>query len=129
MHYTTEHQIPSSYIHYTDSFATVQISFDNIKQNEIDNIPTWIHLVNTHEAESSTHQININGSHPFVVAILHYVIIAVPSYTKLTYIHIHHAENPLIDSTIHKLVNAVRQHTNGENITVHIDSSRSQLYL
>ncbi len=129
MYYTIAYQIPSAYLRHNDSFITVQFSLDNIKQHEIDKIPTWLHAVNKHEDVKSTHQININGSHPFITAILHHVIAAVPTYTKLSYIHIHHAENPLIDSTIHKLVQAVRQHPNGENITVHIDSSRAQLYL
>jgi len=129
MYYTIAYQIPSAYLRHNDSFITVQFSLDNIKQHEIDKIPTWLHAVNKHEDVKSTHQININGSHPFITAILHHVIAVVPTYTKLSYIHIHHAENPLIDSTIHKLVQAVRQHPNGENITVHIDSSRAQLYL
>ena len=129
MYYTIAYQIPSAYLRHDDSSIAVQFSLDNIKQNEIDNIPTWLAAINKHEDANSTHQLNINGSHPFITAILHHVIAAVPSYTKLSYIHIHHAENPLIDSTIHKLVHAVRQHPNGENITVHIDSSRAQLYL
>jgi hypothetical protein len=129
MHYTVKHHIPSSYLHYTDSFATVQFSLDTIKQHEIDKITTWIHLVNTHEDEHSTHQINIDGSHPHIHTILQHITVAVPTYTKLTYIHIHHAENSQIDSTIHKLIQAVRQHPNGHNITVHTDSSRGQLYL
>ena len=131
MHYIIKYNIPSSYIKYTDSFATVQFSLENIKENEIDNIPTWIQLINKYENINSTHQINIDGSHPFIIPILNRVIIAVPSYTKLTYIHIHihHSENQLIYNTIRKLIQAVRQHPNGDNITVHIDSNLRQIYI
>ena len=129
MHYTTKYNIPSSYLHYTRSFATVEFSLDRIQYSEIDHIPKWIHAINKYEHEDSTHQININGSHPYIHTILERITVAVPTYTKLTYIYIHHAENPQIDSAIHKLIQAVHRHPHGNNITVHTDSSRGQIYL
>lgn len=114
-------------IHYEES--TLHLDLDSIISDQISAISSWISHLDT-EHPDSTHQINLNASHPLLFEIIHVLTYCIPHYDNLSYIRIyqkwdkHYLTRPLQRSLLH----AIRSHPYGENITLEIDIDGKHAY-
>ena len=114
-------------VHYENS--TVYLNLDGIISDQISAISSWISHLDT-EHPDSTHQININASHPLLSDIIHVLTYCVPHYDKLSYIRMYQKwkKHYLTPELQHSLLSAIRSHPYGENITLEVDIDGKHSY-
>ena len=113
-------------VHYENS--TVHLTLD-IASDDISAISSWISHLNTAHPDS-THQININASHPLLATIINVLTYCIPHYDTLSYVHIYQKEKHqyLTPALQHSLLSAIRSHPCGENITLQVDINGKHSY-
>jgi hypothetical protein len=113
-------------VHYENS--TVYLTLD-IASDDISAISSWISHLNT-EHPDSTHQININASHPLFATIINVLTYCIPHYDTLSYVHIYQKEKQqyLTPELQRSLLSAIRSPPYGENITLQVDINGKHSY-
>jgi len=108
--------------------STVHLTLDDLTSDEISSISSWISYLDTTYPDS-THQINLNASHPLIATIITILTYCVPHYDKLTYLCIYQkGEHYLTPALQRSLLHAIRSHPYGENITLQIDIDKKHSY-
>ena len=112
-------------VHYENS--TVHLNLD-IASDDISSISSWISHLNT-EHPDSTHQINLNASHPLFATIINVLTYCVPHYDTLSYVHIYQKGKHYLTPELHRsLLSAIRSHPYGKNITLQVDIDGKHSY-
>ena len=112
--------------HYEN--RSIHLTFDVLASDQISSISSWIsHLDAAHP--DSTHQININASHPLLSNIIYVLTYCIPHYDTLHYVRIYQkGKHYLTPALQHSLLSAIRSHPYGENITLQVDIDGKHSY-
>jgi hypothetical protein len=113
-------------VHYENH--TIHLTLDDLASDEISAISSWISHLNTKHPDS-THQINLNASHPLFATIVNVLTYCVPHYDKLTYVHIYQKGKHYLTPELQRsLLSAIRSHPYGKNITLQVDIDGKHSY-
>jgi hypothetical protein len=108
-------------IYYDDQFPHIHLSLEQVDIDEIASIPDWIHYLIQHTAQGF-YQIDMDGSHPRLSAIISTLLRTIPKDGRLSYIHIKqiHRTHFLTPHLLNNLIAAVRENINSPNITIQV---------
>lgn len=108
---------------------TVHLNLEDLASDDISAISSWISHLDTTEDPDSTHQINLNASHPLFATIINVLTYCIPHYDKLSYVHIYQKGKHYLTPALQRsLLHAIRSHPYGENITLHVDINGKHSY-
>jgi hypothetical protein len=113
-------------VHYEN--RTVHLTLDDIASDDISASSSWISHLNTDHPDS-THQINLNASHPLFATIINTLTYCIPHYDTLSYVHIYQKGKHYLTPKLQRsLLSAIRSHPYGENITLQVDINGKHSY-